>query len=287
MKICAIVLDYRSAARTEACLQSLLGQGLTAVLLVDNSADAQASRELDAAMRRLQAGGIDYALHIRRPQTNFGFARGVNFALKDDAARCCDAFLLLNNDATATSNMVPRLATSLVTGEADLVAPLIIDDVGNPQPILWYQRFFGLLTAHRLPSSFYYFSGCCLLFRRELLQSGKLFDEDFFMYGEDTLLGWQMIRDGKAMLCNKDAVVRHIGHGSSQQGKMFYEYHMARAHVLLALKTWRNPLEIPLLLFTKVLGLALRALQRSRNYRSATPLLAFFLAWLPLNIRAS
>jgi hypothetical protein len=56
--------------------------------------------------------------------------------------------------------------------------------------------------------------------------------------------------------------------------------------VLLALKTARSPVEIPLLLAAKGAGLALRALRRCVRSGSAAPLLAFFLAWLPLEIRA-
>jgi N-acetylglucosaminyl-diphospho-decaprenol L-rhamnosyltransferase len=285
MRICAVILDYRGAIRTEACLRSLLGEGLDTVLVVDNSADECSSAELAAVVNRLRAGEIDYALHVLNPDSNLGFARGVNFALRDAVASRCEAFLLLNNDATAVPGMVSRLVATLEHEHADLVAPHIVDRTGKSQPILWYQRHLGLLTSRPLPFSFPYMSGCCVLFRRELLVASKLFDEDFFMYGEDTFLGWQLIHAGKAAVQSKEAIVYHFGQGSSEQCKMFYEYHTARAHVLLALRTWRSPLEIPLLIIAKGLGLMLRALRRSIRYRSGIPLMAFFLSWLPLQIR--
>lgn len=285
MRICAVILDYRGAMRTEACLRSLLGEGLDTVLVVDNSADERSADELATVINRVRTSGTDYALHMLSAGSNLGFASGVNFALRDAAASKCDAFVLLNNDATAVCGMVSRLAATLKHKQADLVAPHIVDHTGKPQPILWYQRHFGLLTSRPLPYSFPYMSGCCVLFRRELLVSNKLFDEDFFMYGEDTYLGWRLLRAGKAAVQSDEAIVRHLGQGSSEQCKMFYEYHTARAHVLLALKTWRSPLEIPLLIVAKGLGLTLRALRRSIRYRSGVPLVAFFLSWLPLDIR--
>lgn len=285
MRICAIILDYRGASRTEACLRSLVGEGLATVLVVDNSADERATCELASVVNHLRADGIDYALHVLNAGTNLGFARGVNLALRDAEASKCDAFLLLNNDATAMPGMVSQLAATLEQKQAELVAPLIVDWDGESQPVLWYQRHFGLLTSRPLPCSFPYMSGCCMLFRREVLVSEKLFDEHFFMYGEDTFLGWQLIRAGKAVVQSDEAMVRHFGQGSSEQCKMFYEYHTARAHVLLAFKTWRRPVEIPLLVVTKALGLTLRALRRSIRYRSGIPLAACFLSWLPLKVR--
>jgi N-acetylglucosaminyl-diphospho-decaprenol L-rhamnosyltransferase len=286
MKICAIVLDYRGAARTEECLRSLRNQGLESVLVVDNSANSNASADLDEAIARLGTSGTDYALHVLRPAANLGFGGGVNFALKDAATQDCEAVLLINNDATATPAMVSRLSIALSDGRLDMVAPTIIDGSGNVQPIFWYQRFLGLLSARPLPFSFPYLSGCCIIFRRAMLTSNKLFDEDFFMYGEDTFLGWQMDRTGKTARCVHDAVVRHSGNGSSQKCKMFYEYHSARAHVLLALKTWRHPLEVPLMVGGKIFGLLMRAARRCVRYKNGLPLLAFLLAWFPLDIRA-
>jgi N-acetylglucosaminyl-diphospho-decaprenol L-rhamnosyltransferase len=287
MKICAIILDYRGASKTLACLQSLVSEGIDTVLVVDNSGNVQASEQLSDAIVRLKEQGIDYALNVLTPVENLGFGRGVNFALNDIAAQRCDAILLLNNDASMTSGSLAKMSDALSAGDADLIAPAIIDDHDIPQPMLWYQRFFGLLTDHALPGSFPYLSGCGLLFRRDLPVSGKLFDESFFMYGEDTLLGWKMARQKKTILRLNTAVVRHTGQDSTRPCTLFYEYHMARAHILLALKTWRSPLEIPLLLATKSMGLALRAMLRCFRYKSGIPLLAFFLAWLPISMRKS
>lgn len=284
MRTCAIVLNYRDAARTEACLCSLNGQGLDTVLVVDNSDDVHAAIELAVIVER-QTERMDYSLRLIRPECNLGFARGVNLALNDEATLHCDAFLLINNDAVAIQGMVERLSSRLTDVDHMMVAPTVVDAAGKPQPMLWYQRFFGLLTTRPLPGSFPYLSGCCLLVRREMLEEGKLFDEDFFMYGEDTLLGWRLARAGKKPLRVGDAFVCHDSAGSSRRGQWFYEYHMARAHVLLAMKTLHHPIEAPLLLASKGVGLCLRALWRSLHFGNLVPLKAFFMAWRALNVR--
>jgi hypothetical protein len=283
MKICAVVLNYRDAIRTCECLRSLVGQGLELALVVDNSADESAAGELAVMLERLRVE-LDYPPHLLNPGGNLGFARGVNLALNAEQALQSDAFLLINNDAAAMPGMVGRLAAALAEADAVIAAPTVIDGAGKPQPMLWYQRFFGLLTAHPLAGSFPYLSGCCLLVRRDMLEQGRMFDEDFFMYGEDTLLGWRLACAGKKPLRLDDALVRHAGVGHARRGGLFYEYHMARAHVLLAMKTIRHPLELPLLLASKSLGLGARALWRSLRFGTFTPLHAFFLAWRKRNI---
>lgn len=287
MKICAIVLDYRGAARTELCMRSLIDQGIRSALIVDNSSNIDASRELALAVHKLQRSSLDYEIKIIRPNENLGFGRGVNFALNDEMARSSDAFLLINNDAIASQQMVSKLCKTLFQTNADLVAPTILDPEGNEQPIMWYQRHFGLITRHSLPFSFPYLSGCCLMFRRSFLQSNKLFDEDFFMYGEDTLLGWQIASSKKVMMRSQSATVLHANRGSSKQYGFFYEYHMARANALLAYKAHVTPLEVPLLLLTKFCGLIIRGLVRSLRARSMLPLLASVIAWFPLKIRVA
>lgn len=285
MKICAIILNYRDAARTEACLRSLVGQGVHQVLLVDNSADELAASAL-AAMVERQRGLVGCTLHLLSPNENLGFARGVNWAILRAEAQPCDAFLLINNDATAMPGMVKRLAAALAEFHAAMVAPMVIDAAGKTMPMFWYQRFLGLLVTRQWPGSFPYLSGCCLLVSREMLEAGRLFDEDFFMYGEDTLLGWRIVRTGKTALRLDDVFVRHAGTGSSRHGEMFYEYHTARAHILLARKTWRHPAEMPFLLLSKCIPLSMRALWRSLRFRNRVPLKALFMAWRELNVRA-
>jgi GT2 family glycosyltransferase len=125
------------------------------------------------------------------------------------------------------------------------------------------------------------------MFSKQLVSDRSLFDEAFFMYGEDVELAWRLTRQGKAMICAKGAYVEHEYGPSVDRASFFYEYHMARGHLLLSLRTRIHPAEIPLLVITKSLSLGCRALIRSFRHRSLIPLAAYFLAWLPLSPSAS
>jgi GT2 family glycosyltransferase len=282
-RVCAIILDYQAADKTEACLRSLIGQGLVTVYLVDNCASVRASAELRDAIDRLR-NVIDFEIVPLNGSENLGFAKGVNFALRHDRRSTSrhDYYLLLNNDAVAGPSLVRELIKAVDQDRlVALVSPRIVSKDPGRERGIWYHRYLGLLSSDPGHFRYHYFTGCCLLFRRELVNDTGLFDEAFFMYGEDAELGWRLTRQDKRMVCAERVFVEHEYGPSVDRSSFFYEYHIARGHLLLSWKTWTHPAEIPLLLLFKLIGLGGRAIARSWRYRSASPLAALCLAWLP------
>lgn len=285
MQIAAIVLNYRNASSTLNCLRSLIGQGLKSVVVLDNSACVTSSEELTKAVDALMQASPGFELELIVAPSNIGFARGVNTALRSPMMEDVGRVLLINNDAIASPGMVHSLALEMDEHAALAATPCIVDLNGRAKPMVWYQRYFGLMTLFRLPGSFQFPSGCCLMVHRDFYLDGRLLDEDFFMYGEDVLLGWRLNCLSEQVWSSCNAVAQHAGRGSLVRSLLFYEYHTARGHVLLALKTYRSAFEIPLLLLSKTMGLLLRAVWRCLSQRRITPLLAFGMAWFPLDIQ--
>jgi N-acetylglucosaminyl-diphospho-decaprenol L-rhamnosyltransferase len=282
-RVCAIILDYRAADKTETCLKSLIGQGLATVYLVDNSASERASTDLLEAVDRLRSA-IDFSIVTLNAGENLGFAKGVNFALRHDLRSLSqhDYYLLLNNDAVAGPSVVQGLVKSIERGpRIALVSPKIVSNEPGREYGIWYHRYLGLLLSNPGRFRFHYFTGCCLLFRRQLIDDKGLFDEAFFMYGEDAELGWRLTRQGKHMVCAEEVFVEHEYGPSVDRSSFFYEYHMARGHLLLSWKTSTHPAEIPFLILSKLIGLGGRALARCCRHRTTSPFAAFCLAWLP------
>jgi len=282
-RVCAIILDYRAADKTETCLNSLIGQGLATVYLVDNSASERASTDLLQAVDRMRPA-IDFNIVPLNAGENLGFAKGVNFALRHDLRSPSphDYYLLLNNDAVAGPSVVQGLVKAIERGpRIALVSPRIVSNEPGREYGIWYHRYLGLLLSNPGRLRFHYFTGCCLLFRNQLVDDKGLFDEAFFMYGEDAELAWRLTRQGKHMVCAEEVFVEHEYGPSVDRSSFFYEYHMARGHLLLSWKTLTHPAEIPFLILSKLIGLGGRALARCCRYRTSSPFAAFCLAWLP------
>ncbi len=285
--VCAIVLDYYGAVKTRQCLLSLVGQGLTTAYVLDNSHTDAAATQIRQAIERLRDEVLDYKVEILSTGKNLGFGGGVNFVLRHDLGLNVshDFYLLLNNDAVAGPGLVENMIAEFQKDpEVALVAPRVVSSSQEREQGIWYHRYLGLLFSSPGRFRFHYFTGCCLLFRRQLTDENGLFDESFFMYGEDAELGWRLTRLGKKTICAQDVFVQHEYGPSVDRSSFFYEYHMTRGHLLLSWKTWVHPIEIPLLLLTKLIGLGARATARSCRYRTLIPIFSLFVAWLPLRV---
>jgi len=279
-RTCAIILDYFGADKTEACLSSLIGQGIDTIFVVDNSAAHEASAKLIAATNRVFTVS-DFKIEILTPGQNLGFGKGVNFALNYDvhSGSPHDYFLLINNDASAGPGLVKGLLKAInEQNNIALVSPRIVSSTPEREYGIWYHRYLGLLLASPARFCFHYYTGCCLLFRRELIGDTGIFDEAFFMYGEDAELAWRLTRQGKSMICAAGVYVQHEYGPSVDRTSFFYEYHMARGHLLLSWKTQITSLETPFLIVAKCLGLFCRAAARSFRARNLVPLQALLVA---------
>lgn len=288
MRTAVIVLDYFGAARTRVCLRSLAGEPVNTVYVVDNGATPHSHAALREVVDALQAEQPGWVIRVLRPETNLGFAAGVNLAIAADreSSEPHDFYLLVNNDAVAAPGMLEVLVATWLAGDPyTVVGPEVLDGQGGRHREVGYQRHLGLLTYRPRRGYFSYLSGCCLGVPAAVLRDARLLDEDFFMYGEETALGWELARRGVRMRCVPGAQVTHDAGNRFGVYGLFYEYHMARAHLLLALKTVHTPLEVPLLLALKLPLLAARALLRSFRYRDATPLRALFMAPFRCRVR--
>ncbi len=273
--VCAIILDYFGSGKTIACLTSLLDQGLDAVMVVDNSGDPRANLRLRSALDDFNRLGPPFTIHRIVNQHNLGYAAGVNQALgRLEENHPHEYYLLMNNDAQATPGMVRELLEHTRKNNGLKVAAPVIDMGHRQITFAWYHRFCGLVLTRHIPGAFPYLRACCLLVDQRIAGNGRLFDEDFFMYGDDIALGWRLRRSGVAAACVDQARVLHEGVGSSREGGFFYEYHIVRGHVLLAWKLARHRWEIPLLYCGRLLPILARAVVRAVRFRSLTPITA-------------
>lgn len=269
----AIVLDFRTPQRTLDCLQSLADEGVDRVVLVENSEDAGATLQaMRAGLDRLRGTGM--AIDVLDENRNLGFAAGVNRALLHIREHQDADVLLLNSDARLASGSLEALCDAL-EGGADVAAPLLVDAAGKlHSPVCYYQPHLAMLTRRAFPGSFSYVTGACVLLSEAVARPG-LFDEDFFFYGEDVMLGAMLHAQDKRCVVVETASVQHDGAGSARNGSLFYEYHINRGHLLLARKLPHGIVDSCLSLFGRGLVLPLRAILRSTRFRSLIPMEAF------------
>lgn len=267
MPIVGLVLHFRTPQKTLACLQSQQEEGIHRVVVVDNSEDGgQSMAAIQDQLATLRHLGLDTT--ALNPGRNLGFAGGVAHGLAYIAIGQPSHVLLINSDARLTTKSLDRMRLALKT--APIVAPAIAQGNQTPtSPVAYYDRLLGLITRAPKVTPLRHASGCCLLIRHDQAQP-SLFDQDFFFYGEDVMLGFQTHQHGIPVQECLQAVVLHATSSSSKNGSLFYEYHMNRAHWLLAKKLARNSLERYAFISARCITLPLRALIRSSRFRSLT-----------------
>ena len=118
------------------------------------------------------------------------------------------------------------------------------------------------------------FCGAAVCFRREALDDVGLFDEDFFLYYEDTDLAWRLRSRGWAIRYQPDSVVRHIHSASSEEWSPLFVFHVDRNRLLMLTKNapaslaLREVLRYPL----TTASLFLRGVAQARHTHRRPPL---------------
>jgi len=242
---CAVVLNWRGAADTLACLASLwvMTPPPQRVIVVDNGSDDGSVQTLTAALAAQASARL-----VALPR-NLGFAAGCNAAvaaaLAEDDVRF---FLFVNNDATLHRNALAAFAAdAAMRPDIGLFGATVVD-ARRPELLQAAGgcRYHPALTMHRpahagrpasaaarLPEPrLDYIFGACLLVRREVFDRVGLFDPGYFLYCEELDLCRRATRAGYGLGWTRQAVAIHAGGGSlgrgggtARQQAAFVQYH--------------------------------------------------------------
>jgi N-acetylglucosaminyl-diphospho-decaprenol L-rhamnosyltransferase len=249
--VSVVVVTYNALPWLERCLESVRAHE---TIVVDHGS----------------TDGTIELVRRRFPQTrlieegNTGLGAGSNTGMRVASG---DYFLLLNSDAWAVGDAVDRLVSFAEEHpEAAVVGPKLLNPDGSLQrsvrgfPTLWrlateyfFLRKLGPRT--RALNAFYasrfphdevleaeFLMGACLLVRREAADTVGLFDEDFFMFSEETDWCYRFRQAGWKVLFFPGAEFVHVGGASTSQnwGPMYRE--QLRGHLRFLAKH-RGPRE--------------------------------------------
>jgi hypothetical protein len=189
----AIVLNYNGRGFVEESVQSLLAQDLPGleVLVVDNGSTDGSADDVE----RTFAGRV----RVLRSPRNLGFGAGNNLGIREARGR---HLILLNNDAVAAPSFARELVAAADGDDSvGMVAAKVLEyarrDVLDTVGHLLYpdglNRGRGRLETDRgqydACRTTLFPSGAAALYTRRMLDDIGLFDETFFLYGDDAELG--------------------------------------------------------------------------------------------------
>jgi len=279
--VSVVVVAFNALPWLERSLGSVAGHE---TIVVDNGS-ADASVEV---ARRHGAQVIE--------QENRGFGAGNNTGMR---AASGDYFLLLNSDAWVVGDAVERLVEfAEAHPEAAVFGPRLLNEDGTLQrsargfPSLWRlatEYFFLRKLAPRstLLNALYaggfehdevrevdWLYGAALLVRRAAADEVGLFDESFFMFGEETDWCYRFRAAGWKVLFFPGAEVVHVG-GATHGGRLYRENLRSHLRFLAKHRGLREAERARRLLLAalRLRGLLYRG-ERGRQYRDGAAFLA-------------
>ena len=219
-EVSVVVVTYNAVPWVERCLESVRGHETIVVDHGSTDGTLELVRERFPQARLIQ-------------QENRGLGGGSNTGMRVASG---DYFLLLNSDAWALGDAVERLAAFADEHpEAAVVGPKLLNPDGSLQrtlrgfPTIWrltteyfflrkfgprtraLNAFYGSRDAHDEVREAEWLLGACLLVRRQAADTVGLFDEDFFMFSEETDWCYRFRQAGWSVLFTPDAEFTHVG----------------------------------------------------------------------------
>lgn len=248
IKLSIIIVNYNTYSLTKQTIDSVINQLIPfayEIILVDNAST-------DGSIQQLKEdfNSQEEFIHIIINNSNLGFGRANNIGMKLSKG---EYILLLNSDTVVGEDCLEKclnqiqdqvevgaLGCKVVLGDGSL-DHACKRGFPTPKASLYYflkldrknPMKYGLYDALHLGEDEVgevdALMGAFMLMPRKVLDEVGLFDEDYFMYGEDIDLCYRIKSAGYKVLYYPEARIIHYKGGSSKKRrtKVIYDFHHA------------------------------------------------------------
>ncbi|MBX9770405.1 MAG: glycosyltransferase family 2 protein [Candidatus Obscuribacterales bacterium] len=235
-KVYVLILHWQELQHTLACLNSLRAMTFRDfhILVVDNGSDTDDSQTISRQYPEAE---------ILRLDENLGFAGGCNAGIKYCLEHGADWIWLLNNDTKvgmdslelllesgANNRNAGALSGMVLTGAHETFAASGRGEIDFAKAKTYLRRDVPDGAA---VVDCEWLSGSNLLLRSKALAESGLFDEDYFLYFEDTDLCHRIRLANWKCLLVPAAKVEHVGGASTEGKRRFWRaYYYTRNRLL-------------------------------------------------------
>lgn len=222
MKASVIIPNYNGKNFIRPCLDSLKDQTETSfeIIVVDNCSEDKSAELIEECYSDIFSG----RLKLIRLDKNYGFSRAVNEGIKSSSA---PYVILLNNDTESDKHFVEEMIKGIRKSKKifSCGAKMVqfsdhdrIDSAGDYYTVIGctYTKGYGK-NPELYNKKEDIFSSCAgaAIYRKKIFDEIGLFDESHFAYLEDVDIGYRAKIYGYRNVFLPDAVVYHVGSGSS------------------------------------------------------------------------
>ncbi|OGX05727.1 MAG: hypothetical protein A3G87_06890 [Omnitrophica bacterium RIFCSPLOWO2_12_FULL_50_11] len=238
--VLAVVVNYNGGDLVLQCVGSLLCQTHQPleVVVVDNASTDGSSTSIRNKFPNIK---------LIENSRNTGCGAACNIGMKSQAS---DYIVLINNDAVLDQNCILEMvkAIELDPKYGSCASRVLLHDRRDRAEVcglLIYRDGSSCARGRLGPANRYHqleevfcASGCCSLFRREMIDEIGTYDADFFAYGDDTDLGWRQQLAGWKCIYTPHAVAYHAHSHAAGSYSDFKGFHVERNRILICIKNF-------------------------------------------------
>ena len=227
-KVSIVIVNWNGKKFLKNCLDSLrkITYNPVEIIVVDNNSTDESGTFVKKYYPKVK---------LIENKKNYGFAGGANIGFKHVSG---SYVLFLNNDTVVTADFLePLLADFLKDPTIGclqsqmrvLKDKSILDVAGDFMSFTGFLYHYGYrkkanLEKYGRQKMIFSAKGACMIFPRSLLQKIGLFDEDFFIFFEETDLCFRVWLAGYKVLYEPKSVIYHVDGGdTSSSDKYNYE----------------------------------------------------------------
>ena len=223
----AVIVTHRRTDLAQGCAERILEEiAPSSIVVVVNDPENAPAAELEWL-----SANVGFVV---RNKSQLGYGANMNRGVRCLRGRC-RYYLLLNDDVVPARGSIAALRLALERdSSAAVAAPQLVDGNGRheqlayryptvaselasaliaPAPIqdwLWRTFILGNADGARARSDIW-LPGAALLVRSSVFHEVKGFDEDFFLYSEETDLSFRLREQGWGVLPCKEVFAIHLG----------------------------------------------------------------------------
>lgn len=224
-KVSVVVLNWNGQHFLKDCLDSLqkvIYKNLE-IIVVDNAS-------VDGSVEFIRKTFPN--VKVIKNKENYGFAKANNIGFKASKGKYV---LILNNDTIITPNFFDPLLKDFK--EDSCIACLqpqirlsknkkLLDGVGAFLTQSGFLYHFGYLkdslqSKYNVKINIFSAKGACIFLRREVIEKIGLFDEDFFIFFEETDLCFRIWLAGYSVVYEPKAIMYHVGGGDTTSSNSY------------------------------------------------------------------
>ena len=245
-KVLVVVPNYNGAKTLEACLNSVLGQTYQPLetVVVDNASTDGSDklvREKFPKVRLIQSG------------YNAGWGVACNTGMQ---AAQSEYIVLLNNDAYMEKNCIEEMvkAVNLDPRYGSVASRILLWNEPEKTEVCGLVIYpdgsscgrgrLGPADRYMEIEEVFCANDCCNLYRRSMIDEIDGYDPDFFIYCDETDMGWRHQMAGWKCIYAPQAVAYHAHSQAAGSYSAFKAYHVERNRIFLCFKYLPMPMLI-------------------------------------------